>query len=181
MGVEAGRAAGRIIQDELGGRAKVVILDFPSRPDIVTRANGLEDGVLEFAPNVERLGRYLGGTLENGYASIKSLLDEGIEFDVILSINDNGSFGAIQALEEAGVRPDRVIISSVDAETRARDYIEEGRFIRASVDIGREMFSRVAVDAAVKLLAGSTLPERFLVPPGQVVTRETLQAEGDAG
>lgn len=181
MGVEAGRAAGRIIREELNGRANAIILDFPSRPDIVTRANGLQDGVLEAAPNVNIIGRYLGATRPNGYASVKSLLEQGIEFNVILSINDNGSIGAIQALEEAGFSPDSVIISSIDAETQAREYIRQGMFIRASVDIGREMFSRVAVDAMVKLLAGSTLPERFLVPPGQVVTREILQAQAESG
>jgi serine/threonine protein kinase/DNA-binding LacI/PurR family transcriptional regulator len=181
MGVEAGRAAGRIIREELNGRANAIILDFPSRPDIVTRANGLQDGVLEAAPNVNIIGRYLGATRPNGYVSVKSLLEQGIEFNVILSINDNGSIGAIQALEEAGFSPDSVIISSIDAETQAREYIRQGMFIRASVDIGREMFSRVAVDAMVKLLAGSTLPERFLVPPGQVVTREILQAQAESG
>jgi serine/threonine protein kinase/DNA-binding LacI/PurR family transcriptional regulator len=181
MGVEAGRAAGRIIREELNGRANAIILDFPSRPDIVTRANGLQDGVLEAAPNANIIGRYLGATRPNGYASVKSLLEQGIEFNVILSINDNGSIGAIQALEEAGFSPDSVIISSIDAETQAREYIRQGMFIRASVDIGREMFSRVAVDAMVKLLAGSTLPERFLVPPGQVVTREILQAQAESG
>ncbi len=176
MGIEAGRAAGNIIRSELNGRASVIILDYPDRRDIVTRANGLQDGVMEAAPNARVIGRYLGATRENGYASVKNLIEQGIEFNVILSINDSGSFGAIQALEEAGFSPDSVIISSVDAESQAREYIRQGRFIRASVDIGREMFSRVAVDAIVKLLAGSTLPERFLVPPGQVVTRETLQA-----
>lgn len=181
MGVEAGRAAGRIIREELNGRANAIILDFPSRPDIVTRANGLQDGVLEAAPNANIIGRYLGATRPNGYVSVKSLLEQGIEFNVILSINDNGSIGAIQALEEAGFSPDSVIISSIDAETQAREYIRQGMFIRASVDIGREMFSRVAVDAMVKLLAGSTLPERFLVPPGQVVTREILQAQAESG
>jgi serine/threonine protein kinase/ABC-type sugar transport system substrate-binding protein len=180
MGVEAGREAGRIIRDELSGRANVIILDFPSRPDIVTRANGLQDGVLEIAPNADVVGRYLGGTRENGNASVTELIEQGVEFDVILSINDNGSFGAIEALEAAGFTPDSVIITSIDAETQARDYILQGKFMRASVDIGREMFSRVAVDAMVKLLAGSTLPERFLVPPGQVVTRDILQAQAES-
>ena len=175
MGLEAGRAAGRIIRNERDGQARVVVLDYPDLPQIVERANGLEDGVREFAPDVEFVGRYLGGTADNASRSIRELLQEDVAFDVILSINDSGSFGAIDALSLAGVRSTDVIITSVDAEALARSYIRNGYFMRASVDVGRERFSRAAIDVMIKLLAGATVPERVLVPPGGVVTRASLE------
>jgi len=175
MGLEAGRAAGRIIRNERDGQARVVVLDYPDLPQIVERANGLEDGIREFAPDVEIVGRYLGGTSDNGNRSIQELLRENVEFDTILSINDAGAFGAIDALSLAGVRSSDVIISSVDAEALARSYIQNSYFMRASVDVGRERFSRAAIDVMIKLLAGGTVPERILVPPGGVVTRESLE------
>jgi serine/threonine protein kinase/DNA-binding LacI/PurR family transcriptional regulator len=174
MGVEAGRAGGTIIEEELRGGADVIVLDYPDLPDIVTRANGLVDGVTEIAPDVNIIGQYLGGTQENGYASVSQLIEDGTEFNVILSINDAGAYGAVEALEEAGIEPDTVYISSVDAEALAREYISDDYYIRASVDVGRAQFSRTAINAAVKLLAGSTVPETFLVPPGQAVTKDTL-------
>ncbi|MBE0690201.1 MAG: hypothetical protein IH587_08795, partial [Anaerolineae bacterium] len=54
-------------------------------------------------------------------------------------------------------------------------YIRNGYFMRASVDVGRERFSRAAIDVMIKLLAGATVPERILVPPGGVVTRAALE------
>jgi ABC-type sugar transport system substrate-binding protein len=96
---------------------------------------------------------------------------------VIASINDAGSFGAIQALEEAGISPDEVMITSIDAEQLARRYIRDGYYIRGSVDAGRVQFSRAAIDTITKLLAGGTVPERILVPPGDVVTAQTLAAQ----
>ncbi|MBN8638330.1 MAG: hypothetical protein J0M07_23665, partial [Anaerolineae bacterium] len=57
MGVEAGRAAGEIIRDELDGQANIIILDYPSLPYIVARANGMQDGVLEVAPAARIIGR----------------------------------------------------------------------------------------------------------------------------
>ncbi|MDZ4764450.1 MAG: protein kinase [Chloroflexota bacterium] len=176
MGVEAGRAAGRIIQAERNGQAQVIILDYPSLNTIVARADGLADGISEISRQANIIGRYLGATRENGYATVRQLLADGVAFDVILSINDNGSFGAIQALEEAGIPADQVIISSVDAEALARQFMSDGNYMRASVDVGREAFSRVAVAVAVKLLAGATLSETILVPPVGVVTRETVLA-----
>jgi serine/threonine protein kinase/ABC-type xylose transport system substrate-binding protein len=176
MGVEAGRTAGQIVRDEMGGRAEAIILDFPSLPNIVMRADGLADGIREVSRNVNIVGRYTGATEEGGYNSVKRLLDEGVAFDVILSINDAGSYGAVRALEEAGIPTEQVIISSVDAEPQARQFMQAGRYMRASVDVGRENFSRVAIDIAVKLLAGATIVETVLVPPLGVVTAETLAA-----
>ncbi|MFQ3566221.1 MAG: protein kinase [Aggregatilineales bacterium] len=174
MGLEAGRAGGRLINSVFGGEAEVIVLDFPSMPIIVTRANGLVDGLLEIAPETHVLGRYLGGTRENGRRSVSALLAQGVTFDAILSINDVGAYGAIDALVAAGVDPSEVIISSVDAEALALEYIANDYFMRASVEVEREQFSRTAIDAAVRLLAGATLPETFLVPPGAAITKSDL-------
>ncbi|MDL1901980.1 substrate-binding domain-containing protein [Anaerolineae bacterium CFX9] len=176
MGTTAGQAGGVIAQMEGMTTPRVIILDYPEMPILVTRADGLETGFLEVLPDAEIIGRYLGATRENGRASVQALLDEGVEFDVILSINDAGAFGAIEALSAAGVDPSSVIISSVDAEGLALQYIRTGNFMRASVEIGREQFSFTAINATVKLLAGSTVPETYLVPPGQAVTQEILEA-----
>ncbi len=176
MGLEAGRAAGRIIRDQMNGQANAIILDYPDLDFLVTRANGLQDGVLEIAPNTKIIGRYLGATPDNGQHSVEKLLQDGTQFNVILSINDAGSYGAIAAMEKANIDPSAVIISSVDAELVARQYIGQDYFIRASVDVGRQKFSETAINAMVKLLAGSSVPETFLVPPGQVITKQILEA-----
>ncbi len=177
LGLEAGRAAGRIIRDERGGQAQVIILDFPDMPVIVSRANGAHDGVLELAPNAEVIGRYLGGTRDNGYNSVRELIADGVVFDTIVSINDAGAYGAIDAMIEAGIDPSAVIVSSVDAEALAQEYISDSYYMRASVAVSRELSSETIVNVMVKLLAGATLPETILVPPGDVVTRETLGGE----
>jgi len=125
------------------------------------------------------LGRYLGGTEENGYEAIKDLIDSEVAFNVIASINDIGSYGAIRALEEADFAPDSVIIVSVDAEAQAQEYIRTGYFMRGSVGVAREGSARAMVYSMIKLLAGSTIPEDILtmVGEGDMVTAETLAAQ----
>jgi ribose transport system substrate-binding protein len=179
MGLKPGQLAGQIIADEMGGVADVIILDYPDLPAIVTRANGLEDGVLEFAPNAHIVGRFLGATRENGEATVRQLIEDGVNFDVIVSINDAGSFGAIAAMEDAGFEPDSVVITSVDAEALAQQYIRDGYFMRGSVALDRDAFARASINALVRLLAGATVPEVVGVPPEEVVTRETLLESGE--
>ena len=177
LGKEPGLFAGQLVTEELGGHARVIILDFPDLEDIVIRANGLEDGLLEAAPDAEIVGRYTGATRELGAESVRALLDDGVDFDVILSINDAGAYGAIDALEEAGYSGDEVIIVSVDAEDLARQFIEDQHFMRGSIAVGRTESAAGAVDAMVKLLAGSPVPMDILTEPGALVTQDTLNSE----
>ena len=169
LGLIPGRYAGQLVTSELGGQANVIILDYPDLPAIVARANGLQDGLLEYAPEANIIGRYLAGTTEFAKTSVEQILAEGIRPDVILSINDAGAYGAIEALEEAGYAPDSVIVTGVDAEALARRYIQERHFMRASIDVGQNVIPVVAINAAIKLAAGATLPQSILTPPGELV------------
>lgn len=177
LGLEPGRFAGKIVRDEMGGQAQVIILDYPDRTDIVARANGLEDGLKEFAPNAKVIGRYLGATREFGKASVEKLIRDGVKFNMILSINDAGSFGAIDAMAEAGIDPSSVIIVSVDAEALAREYIRKGYFIRGSVESSRVQLAEAMMNVTVQLLDGGTIAESIIVPPKQIITKETLEQE----
>ncbi|MDX1994996.1 MAG: protein kinase [bacterium] len=176
LGYIPGIYGGRLIRNELDGQANVVILDYPDLPDIVRRADGLEAGVLELAPEANIIGRYRGGTEEDGYNSIRRLIEDGVAFNFIASINDDGSYGAIRAMEEAGFEPDSVMIVSVDAEAQAVQYIQEGYFMRGSVSVARTQTAQGMVYSMVKLLAGSTVPEDVLTLTGEgdMVTRESL-------
>lgn len=174
LGYNPGLYAGEIVRDELDGKANVLVLDFPDLVDIVVRATGMEEGLLENAPDAQIVGHYKGGTREFAQESIAQAIADGVEFDVILSINDAGTFGAINALEAAGIPDDAVMIFSVDAETLAREYIQEGHYIRASVETGRRESAEASVNAMVKLLAGATIPEIIRTEPGQLITQDTV-------
>ncbi len=173
LGFTPGQAAGRIALDEFGSQQiNAILLDFPSLPAIVARADGLEAGFLSAAPGASIVGRYLGGTTEFAEDSVQGLIEEGVNFNVVLSINDAGAYGAIRALEAADIDPSSVIIASVDAEALARQYIRDGYYMRVSIGVGSEVIPRTTINALVKLLAGSTVPQIILTPPGELVTFE---------
>ena len=172
MGQVVGQAAGTMIMDEKDGAARVIILDFPDMNVIVERANGMTDALLEIAPTAEIVGRYLGGTRDNGYESIQQLLEEGVAFDVIVSINDAGSIGAIRALEEATIPFDKVSIYSIDAEELAVDYIKKGKYLRASLEVGRTQTAVATVDTIVRMLAGDSVPQIIFIPLLDMLTAE---------
>ncbi|MEQ8673685.1 MAG: substrate-binding domain-containing protein [Aggregatilineales bacterium] len=174
LGEPIGEYAGRYIRDELSGQAQVVVLNYPQLPNLIEREQAMVAGMFAFAPSAEIVSTTPGATVDGGYDSVNFLLETNTSFNVILSINDAGTYGAIEALEEAGIAPNAVAIFSVDAELRAQQYIRENYFLRASISAGRQESARAIVNSMVKLLSGSPIAETIQVPPGEIITIEDV-------
>ena len=181
IGLAIGQHAGRVIQEELGGQAKVLVLDFPDLDFIIERADAMVDGLLEEAPQAEIVGNYLGATVEFAQTSIEEVLAEELAFDVILSINDAGSIGAVRALEDAEIDPGDVLIFSVDAEQQARNYVRDGHYFRGTVELvtSRMRTAVASTHILIHMLAGSTIPEWVDLGVGDVVTAENVDVLGE--
>jgi ribose transport system substrate-binding protein len=162
LGKTAGEYAAQLITEEMGGKANVAILDYPDVANVVLRANAIRDAITAGAPDATIVGNYLGGTTENGLSSMESALVEHPDINVVVSINDAGAYGAMQALENAGVK-DAVIVG-IDAEQQARDLIKAGGMYRGTVDTSPAETGVMSANAAVKLLAGSEFPQNIAVP-----------------
>ncbi|HVO44590.1 MAG TPA: sugar ABC transporter substrate-binding protein [Aggregatilineales bacterium] len=176
LGYAAGQYAGQLIAKELGGKAKVAILDYPDVPVVVERADNIEKAVKKEAPDATIVGRFLGGTLDNGLKSMEDALQKYPDINVVVSINDAGAYGAVKALEGAGKKPGDVIVVGIDAEKQAKDNILKGYFFRGTVDTSPAITGVLTAEAAVKLLAKSTFPHNIKVPV-TLVTKDMLEAQ----
>lgn len=162
LGQAAGEYAARLINEELGGQASVAILDYPDVANVVVRADAIRAAIEANAPDAVIVGNYLGGTTEFGLASMETALVEHPEINVVVSINDAGAYGAMQALGNAG-RSDAIIVG-IDAEPRALELIAAGGMYRGTVDTSPAQTGVMALNAAVRLLAGSSFPTTIAVP-----------------
>ena len=174
LGCAAGQMTGELIAKEKGGQATVAILDYPSLPQVVVRADNIEKCLLEKAPQAKIVGRFLGGTTENGLKSMSEALDQHPDIDVVASINDAGAYGALTALQAAGKDSKTTIVVGVDAEEKARDLIKAGGFYRGTVDTAPAKTGQAVIDGAAKLLAGAVVPKQI---EGEIskVTADTLK------
>lgn len=171
MGLKAGEYAAKLINEELGGKANVAILDYPDIANVVVRANAIREAIEAGAPDAVIVGNYLGGTPDFGLTSMETVLIEHPEVNVVVSINDAGALGALQAIENAG--RDDILIVGIDAETQAVELIKQGTMYRGTVDTSPARTGELTINAAVKLLAGADFPRNIAVPV-TLVTRETL-------
>ncbi len=169
---------------EAGGidQPNIVILDQPDYAFSDARVEGFLDGLRERLPNAQIVGNYPAGAEQAAsQAVIGDLLAEGRRIDAIFSVTDQGAYGAITALAAANIDPSAVVVVSVNAESLALTDIFNRNYLQASVDIARQEGSRGVVDSVVKLLGGGTLPERLVLPPGILITRDIIAAQASDG
>lgn len=163
LGRTAGEYAAQLINDEFGGTANVAILDFPDAPQVVIRAEAIAEQLTTLTDAII-VGNFLGGTTENGLQSMETALQANPEINVVVSINDAGALGAYEVLDAAGRTREDTIIVGIDADPSALELINSGTMYRGTVDTAPVETGVMAGNAAVKLLAGGTLPQNVRVP-----------------
>ncbi len=113
----------------------------------------------------------------NGATSVRDLIDRGVPFDAVFALNDALAFGAMRALEEAGLRvPADVAVIGFDDVDEAAYSIPS----LTTVDPGRAWIARTAVERLLEKItardgAGAA---RLLLADFRIVERESAVAAG---
>lgn len=185
--VEEGRRAARWLQDNYAkakpadkGMDTVNIVELQgtvgSAPAI-DRKNGFAE-VMKSTPQFKVIKSQSGDfTRAKGKEVMEAFLkSEGKKIDVLYAHNDDMALGAIQAIEEYGLKPGKdIIIVSVDAVRGAFEAMLEGKLnctVECSPLLGPQLF-----DAVEELMAGKKLTKRIVTKEGvfpQEVAAETL-------
>jgi ribose transport system substrate-binding protein len=174
LGCANGELAAQAITTVLGGKATVAILDYPDLPNVVIRADNIEKCLKQGAPDATIVGRFKGGTTDLGQTSMENALQAFPKIDVVASINDAGAYGALTALEAAKKDPAKTLIVGIDAESNAKDLIKAGGIYYGTIDSNPSETGVMAINAAVKLLAGATVPKNIKVAVVKI-TKDTLK------
>ncbi|MNE82760.1 ABC transporter periplasmic-binding protein YtfQ precursor [compost metagenome] len=103
------------------------------------------------------------------------LLEHGKQIRVLFSHNDDMALGAIEAIEEFGLRPGTdIIIISVDGTRKAFEMLAEGK-INCVVECNPLLGPNI-MQAVQELVAGRTLPKRIF-PAESVFTQQMAERE----
>jgi ribose transport system substrate-binding protein len=159
------RALARGIADYLFDRlprgGKIVTLE--GHPDAITtppRAAGFREAAAARG-NVAIVNSRTGYFLrDGGYASMRQLLAAEPDIDGVLAANDFMALGALDAMREAG----RILpIVGVNATPEGVQAIKAGDLL-ASASFDAMKMACLAVEAAVRVLSGDTVPSEILLP-----------------
>jgi len=130
----------------------------------IQRTQAIDDGVAEHS-NWEIIARLDGEFTEaKGYEVVRDYLERERDIDVIYSENDNMTFGAMRALEEAGLtygEDGDIIIISFDAVREALQYCLEGK-INLCVECN-PLHGSLLDELIKQYMAGEKLPKQTFV------------------
>lgn len=178
--VEEGRRAGRWLTDRLKdakGDVRIVELQgtVGSAPAI-DRKKGFEE-IIKAKPNFKIVRSQTGDfTRAKGKEVMEAFLKaEGKNINVLFAHNDDMAIGAIQAIEEAGLKPGKdIIIVSIDGVKGAFQAMIAGKLnvtVECSPLLGPQLMKAVK-----DVVAGKPLPKRIVtdekVFPQEVAAKE---------
>lgn len=162
--VEEGRMAGRWLADKLQGQGNIIELQgTPGAAPALDRKRGFEEALAD-QPGLKVIKSQSGNfTRANGKEVMEAFLKaERGNINAVYAHNDDMALGAIQAIEEAGLKPGQdIVIVSIDAVRGAFEAMIAGK-LNATVECN-PLLGPLAFDAIEKLRAGQTLPKATIV------------------
>jgi ABC-type sugar transport system substrate-binding protein len=162
--VHEGRMAGEWLAKKVKGKANIVELQgTPGSAPAIDRKQGFAQVIANYLGM--KITRSQSGdfTRAGGKQVMEAFLKaEGKKIQAVYAHNDDMGLGAIQAIEEAGLRPGKdVIIVSIDGIKGAFEAMIAGK-LNCSVECN-PLLGPMAFDAVEKLCAGKPVPKKTVV------------------
>jgi ribose transport system substrate-binding protein len=168
---EGGRLAGEYVVSLTGGKARVGILEgIPGHETGDSRLRGFRDAVAK-APGITIVASQPANwERDQGFNVFQNMLQANPGIDTVFAASDLMALGAIEAIAAAGHRG-KIRVVGFDALDDAKKAIAAGNMAASVAQFPYEM-GKAAVESAVKLLSGETLPADIMVKL-EMVTKDT--------
>jgi len=116
--------------------------------------------------------------IEAGYATVRRLIEDKIDFDAVFALTDTTAYGALRALTEAGIRiPDDVQVMGFDNLVSSRFSVPALSTVEPDNDGMADAICELLVERIEHGRQGSEpVPARVIMPEAKIIERETTRA-----
>ena len=155
-------------------KARIVVLDNPTQTSISNRVQGFIDTVEASAEgdNYKVVARKCGqGEFEDSADAMASILNRGIECEVVLGGNDPSALGALATLQQYH-EDNGVLIYGIDGSPDFKSMLNLGLVTGTSGQDPRQI-GEVAAQTAYDCLAGKEVEKYISITP-YMITQENL-------
>lgn len=172
--VTAGEIEMEYIAEKMGGKGNIVVMEGPiGQSAQIQRREGIHN-VLEQYPDIEILSEKTANwSRSEGLSLMENWLQAFAgQIDAVVSQNDEMALGAINALEEKGLKNEIPVIG-VDAISDALESVKQG-IMDATVFQDAQGQGTKSVEVALSYLKGEPIEEEYWIP-FELVTQDTAQ------
>ena len=179
-GKALGDPAAAYIKDQLGGKAKVVLLTHDSLQFLAPRFVAMRDSLKDI-PGAIIVADISPATVnkEGGFATMSTILLAHPDVDVVLGA-DTVVLGALAALRAAGkARPDQ-FLGGIDGEPEAVAEIKQGGGpYKISISLASPVFGYAMGQHAADWLQGKSIPQAMDILPSALTIANIARYEAD--
>lgn len=132
IGYAIGKAAAEWINTEQGGEGHALILAQDDVEAVIRRGDGINDGILENAPNAEIAARQNASSTDLGMKVTESVLLANPEVNVICACDDYTAIGAYEAISAMKDVADNFYIGGCDATDEGKEKMKAANSVYRS-------------------------------------------------
>jgi len=169
---EGGRLAGQYVAKVTGGKARIGILEgIPGHETADSRLRGFREAVSDQPGITIVASQPANWERDQGFNVFQNMLQAHGDIDTVFAASDLMALGALEAIAAAG-KTGKIRVVGFDALDDAKKAIAAGTMDASVAQFPAEM-GRVAVESAVKVMRGESLPAEVKVKL-ELVTKESL-------
>lgn len=112
------------------------------------------------------------GQLEISMPIMENMLQEGLDFDVVMALNDPAAMGCLAALQESS--KEDVMVYGIDGTPETKQLIANGK-MHATLAQSPLTIGKRAVEAAYRLLEGEEIEKEQIIPVS-LITSENISS-----
>jgi ribose transport system substrate-binding protein len=159
-----GVKAGELMAEQLGNKGNVAIIDYPLVQSVVNRVNGFKEAIAKH-PEMKIVSIQTGITRAEALAVAQNMLQADPDIAGIFGFGDDAALAAAVAVKSAGLTG-KVKVIGFDGMPEALGAVDRDPDMVGVIQQFPDQMGKLAVDTAIKIAAGETVPAEQPIVPG---------------
>lgn len=155
------------------GSCEVGVCNYPLNQVCLDRAEGIIDGMAEYAPNAKIVAEAQAGYTDEGIEVGENFMQAHPNMKVVVGIDDAGLLGVYEAVKAAGKTADDFGMFGIDALDEALKLISEDTIFRSTIYLDLNTVGEKMVQSAYDLRQGKEV-EKITYFPMETVTIDNV-------
>ena len=156
------------------GACEIGVCNYPLNQVCLDRAEGIVDGLKEYAPNATIVAEAQAGYTDEGIIVGESFMQAHPNMKVVAGIDDAGLLGVYEAIKGVGKQNDEDMgLFGIDALEESLKLISENTVFRSTIYLDLNKVGEQMVQAACDLVEGKEV-EKTVYFPMQTITIDNV-------
>ncbi|OHD27435.1 MAG: hypothetical protein A2V99_18515 [Spirochaetes bacterium RBG_16_67_19] len=165
LGQSTGKVARKYIQEKLGGKAKIGIVDFVAL--LPEQSNARSEGFLsqlKDLPGVEVVAAQSAWLAEAATQVAGDIITANPSINVIYACNDGGTVGATMAVKNAG-KAGKIVVFGIDGNEQLANFmLSPDNILQATTAQQPYAIGKKTIEMSLKAVKGEAMDKHIIVP-----------------